>query len=60
MAKEFTENYSRRAFLKGSGAAAAATALTANASEVAAQQPRLQKSYAGRHAIKLNVNGQGP
>ena len=57
MAKEFTENYSRRAFLKGSGAAAAATALTANATDVAAQQPT-SKVVRGKSSIKLNVNGK--
>ncbi len=57
MAKQSTDNFSRRAFLKGSGAAAAATAITANTTEVAAQQPA-SKVVRGKSSVTLNVNGQ--
>jgi len=49
--------FSRRAFLKGSGAAAAATALSA-ADTLAAENAKASTVVAGRTTITLNVNGQ--
>lgn len=51
---------SRRAFLKGSGAAAAATALATNAGLAEAADPKDDKAkvVSGPQTIKLNVNGK--
>ncbi len=57
MAQSSSENFSRRAFLKGSGAAAAATALTQNAAN-AAEQAAETSVVSGWSTITLNVNGQ--
>jgi xanthine dehydrogenase YagT iron-sulfur-binding subunit len=60
MAKPSSENFSRRAFLKGSGAAAAATALAHDASTAVGQATQTTDStvVSGRSTITLNVNGQ--
>lgn len=55
MANRPSDNFSRRSFLKGSGAAAAATAMVHNASPAEAQDPTSVVS--GWTAITLNVNG---
>ena len=55
MAHRPSDNFSRRSFLKGSGAAAAATAMVHNASPAEAQDPTSVVS--GWTAITLNVNG---
>lgn len=53
-----TSGVSRRAFLKGSGAAAAATAF-AGGSAIAAEEAKSTTVVSpGLHAITLNVNGQ--
>jgi aerobic-type carbon monoxide dehydrogenase small subunit (CoxS/CutS family) len=49
---------SRRDFLKGSGAAAAATAVVTTAREAAAQKPRANLVSAKATDITLNVNGK--
>jgi xanthine dehydrogenase YagT iron-sulfur-binding subunit len=49
--------FSRRAFLKGSGAAAAASAL-AGAPALAADEPKATSIVAGLTTISLDVNGQ--
>ena len=48
--------FSRRSFLKGSGAVAAATALSAGTQEALAQDSKVQGT--GYQTIKLNVNGK--
>jgi xanthine dehydrogenase YagT iron-sulfur-binding subunit len=59
MAKPSSENFSRRAFLKGSGAAAAATALAHDASTAVGQATQAEAPViSGRTTITLNVNGQ--
>ena len=51
--------FNRRAFLRGSGAAAAATALAAGPDLVTAQEREGAKVVpAGFHAVKLKVNGK--
>jgi len=55
MANRPSDNFSRRSFLKGSGAAAAATAMVHNASPAEAQDPTSVVS--GWTTITLNVNG---
>jgi xanthine dehydrogenase YagT iron-sulfur-binding subunit len=57
MAKPSSENFSRRAFLQGSGAAAAATALSHSAA-TAAGQAADTSVVSGWQTISLNVNGQ--
>jgi xanthine dehydrogenase YagT iron-sulfur-binding subunit len=54
--KGSTSGVSRRAFLKGSGAAAAATALATQA--VAAEEPTFPIVVQGTQQITLDVNGQ--
>jgi xanthine dehydrogenase YagT iron-sulfur-binding subunit len=49
--------YSRREFLRGSGAAAAATALAGGTGLVAAEQANAPKIVAGEKTISLTVNG---
>ena len=51
-------NFSRRSFLKGSGAALAATAAATNGPEAEAAQRRRTRVVAGPTQITLNVNGQ--
>jgi xanthine dehydrogenase YagT iron-sulfur-binding subunit len=51
------DNFSRRAFLKGSGAVAAATALTAHPAD-AAETPQTPGVISGSTKITLQVNGQ--
>ncbi len=56
MSDQSTNNFSRRAFLRGSGVAAAASAAL---SPVAAQQtPRPRAVLAGETSIRLTVNGK--
>ena len=55
MANRPSDNFSRRSFLKGSGAAAAATAMVHNASPAEAQDTTSVVS--GWTTITLNVNG---
>jgi len=56
MKKTPSEHYSRRAFLKGSSAAAA-TSLATNAADSVAQQSATDRVIRGETAIKLDVNG---
>lgn len=56
MAERPTDQFSRRSFLKGSGAAAAAGALTQNATTEA--QEAAARVVNGWTTIKLNVNGK--
>jgi xanthine dehydrogenase YagT iron-sulfur-binding subunit len=60
MAKPSSENFSRRAFLKGSGAAAAATALAQSAGTADGQATQATASpvVSGLTTITLHVNGQ--
>ena len=59
MAKPSSENFSRRAFLRGSGAAAAATALTQNVATAAGQATDTATNVvSGWTTITLNVNGE--
>jgi xanthine dehydrogenase YagT iron-sulfur-binding subunit len=53
-----TSEFSRRAFLKGSSAAAAATAMAGSAAEVAAQPAGGAEVIRGATDITLDVNGQ--
>jgi xanthine dehydrogenase YagT iron-sulfur-binding subunit len=50
--------FNRRDFLKGSSAAAVATALATSGEEAQAQQPRANVAPAAPQKIKLNVNGK--
>ncbi|MCP4192824.1 MAG: (2Fe-2S)-binding protein [Planctomycetaceae bacterium] len=58
MAKPPTDNFSRRSFLKGSGAAAAATALTANVAATADGQDASTTVISEKATVTLNVNGE--
>jgi aerobic-type carbon monoxide dehydrogenase small subunit (CoxS/CutS family) len=58
MDKTIADNFSRRSFLKGSGAAAAATALATGQGVAEAQLPPSATVIAGTTTIALNVNGQ--
>ncbi|MDG2385500.1 MAG: (2Fe-2S)-binding protein [Pirellulaceae bacterium] len=58
MAKPPTDNFSRRSFLKGSGAAAAATALTANVAATASGQDAPATVISEKATVTLNVNGE--
>jgi xanthine dehydrogenase YagT iron-sulfur-binding subunit len=49
---------SRRDFLKGSGAAAAATAVAASAREAVAEKPRANLVSANAADVTLNINGK--
>jgi len=57
MAPPSSDNFSRRSFLKGSGAAAAATAITQNVAS-AAEQTAAADIVSGWSTISLNVNGR--
>ena len=57
MAKSASDNFSRRSFLKGSGAAAAATAIAQNAATADAQDGGT-RVVSGWTSITLNVNGE--
>jgi xanthine dehydrogenase YagT iron-sulfur-binding subunit len=58
MAKSLREHFTRRAFLKGSGAAAAATALVTGQESAIAQAPEQSAVVSGWTTITLNVNGK--
>lgn len=58
MAKPPNDNFSRRSFLKGSGAAAAATALTSNVATTANAQATTTDVISEKATITLNVNGE--
>ena len=57
MAKPPKDNFSRRSFLKGSGAAAAATALTTQVASTADAQATATNVISEKATITLNVNG---
>lgn len=58
MAKPPIDNFSRRSFLKGSGAAAAATALTTNVAATASGQETSAAVISEQATVTLNVNGK--
>lgn len=53
-----TPGFNRRDFLKGSGAAVAATALVSAAHEATAQDKKDSKVVSGKTDISLNINGK--